>query len=778
FDLNRERGKIEQPLKPMIRFGLPVFDSQNNKRGIVLLNYLGNYLLNQLKSDAAKAPGNVMLLNIQGYWLTGVAESKLWGFMYDLDDHKFGNDFPVEWSQISQQKSGQFYTNNGLFTFVTIYPLVEGQKSSTGSPEAFAPSVSEIESSEYYWKIVSHLSSAEINAELTPIRQRTIVIFLGLGAIILVISLWLTDSQNKHRQAKGKIQEQNEFLNNVINSLTEPFYVINVADYKIIAANAASRKLGHTRNTTCYALTHKRNTPCIDTEHPCPLEILQQTKQSVVVEHIHFDAYGNPMVVEVHGYPIFDKQGNLIQMIEYSLDITARRQAESELRKLSQAVEQSANAIIITDLSGKIDYVNPQFSKITGYSAAEVYGKTPAILNSGEQTKAYYQELWKTVKSGREWHGQFHNRKKDGSLYWAQATISPIFDAEGKITHFLGIQEDITARKEVEDALIKSEAKLRQQAEKLARALKELRQTQGQLVQNEKMSSLGQLVAGIAHEINNPVSFIYGNIDHARTYINDLIGLIELYQTHYPEPDEEIAEEIEEIELEFIIEDIPPMLASMKQGANRIKAIVTSLRTFSHMDQVGIKAVDIHQGIESILTLLQTRLNATPNRPEIQVQKYYGELPLVECYAEQLNQVFLNIIVNGIDALDQRDLSRSLVECEQKPSVIQIITEMGGDEQSVKIRIIDNGLGIPQKIQPRLFDPFFTTKEVGKGTGLGLSISYKIIREKHHGKIECFSEPGKGAEFVITLPISISGVKGYSSDARQPLLIDISKNKK
>lgn len=732
FDLNRERGKIEQPLKPMIRFGQPVFDSQNNKRGIVLLNYLGNHLLKQLKSDATKAPGNVMLLNVKGYWLTGVAESKLWGFMYDRDDRKFGNDFPAEWSQISQQKSGQFYTKNGLFTFIRIYPLVEGQKSSTGSPKAFAPSVGEIDASEYYWKVVSHLSSAEINAELNPIRQRTIVIFWGLGAIVLVISLWLTDSQNKHRQAEAKIQEQNEFLNNVIDSLTEPFYVVNVADYQVLAANAAAKKLGAPTNITCYALTARRNSPCIDAKHPCPLEILQQTKQRVVVEHTDFDVNGNPIILEVHGYPIFDKQGNLIQAIEYTLNITARKQAEEELRKLSQAVEQSANAIVITDLDGNIDYVNPQFSKITGYSAAEVQGQTPGILNSGEQTKAYYQELWRRIKSGREWHGEFHNRKKDGSLYWTQATISPIFDAEGKMTHFLGIQEDITARKEVED----------------------LRQTQAQLVQNEKMSSLGQLVAGIAHEINNPVSFIYGNIDHARRYIDDLTGLIELYQTHYPEPDEEIAEEIEEIELEFIIEDIPQMLASMKEGANRIKAIVSSLRTFSNMDKVGIKAVDIHQGIDSILTLLQQRFNATANRPEIQVQKNYGELPLVECYAEQVHQVFMNVIVNGIDALDDRDRTRSLAECEQNPSELQIITEMGGDGQSVTIRIIDNGLGIPEKIQPRLFDPFFTTKEVGKGTGLGLSISYKIITEKHRGKIELFSEPGKGTEFVITLPIT------------------------
>jgi PAS domain S-box-containing protein len=757
FDLNMERGKIEQPLKPMIRFGLPVFDSQNDKRGIVLLNYLGNHLLNQLKSNAANVRGNVMLLNTEGYWLTGVEESRLWGFMYGRDDRQFGNDFPAEWLQISQETSGQFYTKNGLFTFVTIYPLVEGQKSSTGAPEAFAASEADIGASDYYWKVVSHLSTADINAEFNPIRQTAILIFFGLGAIVLVISLWLTDSQTKHRQAEAKIQEQNEFLNNVINSLTEPFYVINVADYKVLAANtAAQKKLGDLTNITCYAWTHQRNSPCVDANHPCPLKMLRETRDMVVVEHTHLDASGNPMIIEIRGYPIFDKQGNVIQMIEHTLDITSRKQAEDELRKLSRAVEQSANAIIITDLYGKIEYVNPQFSKITGYSAVEVQGKTPRILNSGQQSKAYYQELWKTIKSGREWRGEFRNRKKDGSLYWAQATISPIFDAEENMTHFLGIQEDITARKEVEAALIKSEAKLRQQADKLAQALEDLRQTQAQLVQNEKMSSLGQLVAGIAHEINNPVNFIYGNIDHTRIYIEDLIGLIELYQTHYPEPDEEIVEEIEDIELDFIIEDIPQLLTSMKEGANRIKAIVSSLRIFSHMDEVGIKAVEIHQGIESTLTLLQPRLNETPIRPEIQVQKTYGDLPLVECYAAQLNQVFMNIIANGIDALNERDRTRSPAECEQNPSVIQIITEMGGDRQSVKIRIIDNGPGIPEKVQPRLFDPFFTTKDVGKGTGLGLSVSYKIITEKHQGKIECFSTPGNGAEFVITLPIVLS----------------------
>ncbi len=759
FDLNVEGNQIEQPLKPMIRFGVPVFDDQNQKRGIVLLNYLGNQLLNQLKNNAAYAPGTMMLLNAQGFWLTGVEDARLWGFMYsDRNQEKFGQYFPEEWQKISREQSGQFYSKNGLFTFVTIYPLGAKQKSSTGAQEAFAPSAAEIGSSEYYWQVVSYISTADIKVALNPIRQEMTLLFFGLGAIAMAIAFWLTNIQNKRAEAEKQIKEKNKFLNNIINSLADPFYVINVKDYSIITANSAAIKLGKLDQKTCHSLTHHSNSPCTNAGHSCPLQIVQQTKQPAVLEHTHFSANGEPMMVEVHGYPILDEEGNVVQMIEYSLDITARKQAEEQLRKLSQAVEQSANGIIITNLHGKIEYVNRQFAQMTGYTFEEVKGQTPRILNSGKQSKAYYQDLWQTIKSGREWRGEFHNRRKDGSLYWAQATLSPIFNAEGNMTHFIGIQENITARKEAESALMDSEAKLRQQTHELAKALEELRYAQSQLIQTEKMSSLGQLVAGIAHEINNPVNFIYGNLDHIHTYVQDLIQLIQLYQAYLPEPAAEITERIEDIDLEFMILDIPNLIGSMKQGAHRIKAIVSSLRTFSHMDQVGIKAVDIHQGIDSTLILLQPRLNATANRAEIQLEKHYGNLPLVKCYAAQMNQVFMNIINNAIDAIEQRDRTRSWAEFAQNPSRIQIITEIipeiGGNRQSVKIRIIDNGSGIPASVKDRVFDPFFTTKDVGKGTGLGLSICYKIITEQHKGKIECFSTVGQGTEFAITLPIS------------------------
>jgi PAS domain S-box-containing protein len=287
--------------------------------------------------------------------------------------------------------------------------------------------------------------------------------------------------------------------------------------------------------------------------------------------------------------------------------------------------------------------------------------------------------------------------------------------------------------------------------QELEKTLQELQRTQSQLVQSEKMSSLGQLVAGVAHEINNPVNFIHGNLTPARDYIQDLLNLIELYQQYYPEPQSEIQAEIEAIDLEFLMEDLPKLLESMKVGTQRIREIVLSLRTFSRLDEAEFKDANIHEGIDSTLLILQHRLKAKENRPAIEIIKEYGDLPLVECYAGQLNQVFMNILVNAIDALDERDDKRTFAENEENPSAIYICTQLILENQ-VKISIKDNAQGMPESVRQRLFDPFFTTKPVGKGTGMGLSISYQIITERHGGKLQCISVPGEGTEFAILLP--------------------------
>ena len=297
----------------------------------------------------------------------------------------------------------------------------------------------------------------------------------------------------------------------------------------------------------------------------------------------------------------------------------------------------------------------------------------------------------------------------------------------------------------------------RGQSAQIAQNLKDLQDTQAQLIQTEKMSGLGQLVAGIAHEINNPVNFIYGNLNHATDYTEKLLSLLELYQQQYLDASPEIGELTEDIDLEFLLEDLPKLLLSMKVGADRIRQIVLSLRNFSRLDESQMKAVDIHEGIDSTLLILQHRLKSSSDIGSIVLVKEYGNLPLVECYAGQLNQVFMNVIGNAIDALQSEKLSdRKFVNPQIKISTA--VGKLNGDVPSAVIRISDNGSGISESMRERIFDPFFTTKPIGKGTGLGLSISYQIVVEKHGGVLKCSSQLRKGTEFAIEIPISQQSV--------------------
>jgi len=416
-------------------------------------------------------------------------------------------------------------------------------------------------------------------------------------------------------------------------------------------------------------------------------------------------------------------------------------------------VEKANNIIFALTPDGLFSYVSANWSEILGHEVAEVEGKPFISFLHHEDLSIYTNYFTKILITGQQQDAiEYRIQHKNGNWRWHSCYSSAIKDGSGNVVYFLGICQDITVRKReelrrqrIETALRKSEAKFRAKTQQLEEALRKLQQTQAQLIQSEKMSSLGQLVAGIAHEINNPVNFIYGNVKYANDYVHDLLHLIELYHQHFYPPAPEIHQQIYTIDLDFIRQDLPKVLDSMNTGAERIRQIVLSLRNFSRVDEEGMKLVNIHEGIDNALLLLQNRLQAQQDSLEIEIIKDYGDLPRVMCHPGQMNQVFMNLLINAIDALEEVAIPNPQ---------IQIRTQLQADDR-ITISITDNGPGIDEKIRDRIFDPFFTTKPVGKGTGMGLSISYQVVVKKHRGELHCVSTPGEGTEFVISIPTAV-----------------------
>ncbi|WP_008312213.1 PAS domain-containing protein [Leptolyngbya sp. PCC 6406] len=441
-------------------------------------------------------------------------------------------------------------------------------------------------------------------------------------------------------------------------------------------------------------------------------------------------------------------------------EIRDREFAEEQLQDQSQllrsiwdGVDYGIFVLDVLDQGAGFRYTayNTAMERITPISFETLINRTIEEALPPEFAAVFQARYRTCIRSGQTLTFEENYQNEAGEESWWLVSVTPLRNLVGEIDQLVVTTTDICDRKQAEAALQRSEAELRQKASDLETTLRELQQTQSQLVQSEKMSSLGQLVAGVAHEINNPVNFIYGNLTHANQYIRDLLNLLRLYQAHYQQPIPAIAAATATIDLDFLMTDLPKLLSSMRVGADRIQKIVASLRNFSRLDEADLKSVDIHEGIDSTLMILQSRFRATAERPAIDLVQDYANLPPIHCYPGQLNQVFMNILSNALDALTSRDKLRSPEEIRQTPSQIRIQTRLV--QGQVCIVIADNGPGIDAITRNRLFDPFFTTKPVGEGTGLGLSISYQIVTDRHGGTLICHSAPGKGAKFTITLPL-------------------------
>jgi PAS domain S-box-containing protein len=443
--------------------------------------------------------------------------------------------------------------------------------------------------------------------------------------------------------------------------------------------------------------------------------------------------------------PIYE-QGTINKLVVTAHDISARKNAEAQVKEkedfLLSIYDGCSNSIFVINVLENNHFVlggcNAACEKATKLKSAEIIGKTTVEI-FGEEIGSKMQQLYIKCIASESPITYEEYILVDGQKAWGLTTLNPVKDNSGKIYRLIGTTTEITEIKNIQ-------AKLETKAQELEDNVRKLASAQAQLIQTEKMSSLGQLVAGIAHEINNPNNFIYGNISFAQEYIQRLLDLLEVYQDCYPRPTESIKRKVKAIDLDFIRDDLPLLLNSIEQGSERIEEIVTSLRNFARMDEAEYKSVDIHSGINNTLNLLEYRLKTQNYRTQIQVIKNFANLPLINCYAGQLNQVFMNILLNAIDALE---------ESETLQPKIHISTEMNQDKIFI-MKISNNGLSIPKSIQKKIFDPFFTTKSVGKGTGMGLSISYQIITEKHGGTLECISETQIGTTFIIKIPQKLS----------------------
>lgn len=564
------------------------------------------------------------------------------------------------------------------------------------------------------------------------------------------------------KRTEAQLQATQSFFENLFNAFSDPLFVKDENHTLTLCNDAFCQFVGRSKSdligksSSDLFITNNSGSEAAQASQTLSAEFSSSKRETYFT-----DANGKTKYISITR-TLFSDAKQRPHLLGFVQDITqqsiaqkALKESEKQLKKLAANLPGMLYQFCLsTDLKPSFPFVSPSSETLLELSPKQIIADSNILIDCihSEDRAEFDRSVARSAQNLTDWQWRGRFVLPSQRTVWAQAVSRPERRADGSIL-WDGILIDITDSKEAEAALQHSEAQLRSQTQQLKTTLKQLRLTQSKLVQSEKMSSLGQLVAGIAHEINNPINFIHGNLTHAQGYIQDMLKIIRLYQAHYPTPISEVQTVSDEIELDYVLSDLPKLLQSVQAGANRIRQIVLSLRNFSRLDESELKRADIHEGIESTLMILGSRLKATASRHAIEVVKAYENIPLVECYVGQLNQVFMNILANAIDAIDGTS---------EVDKIYQIVLQTFQREDRVVIQITNNGPPIPQEIAQRMFDPFFTTKPVGQGTGMGLAISYQTIVELHQGSLEHSRTADQKTVFTIEIPLKINGKETIS----------------
>ncbi len=663
LDLNVEGGQIERPLKPVLRFATPLFDTLGNKQGVIVLNYFGQRLIENFTYAAANIADHIELTNSEGYWLSSPNPDDEWGFMLD-NNQSMKKRYPNAWLRISTEYSGQFESDNGLFTFATIRPTRVALETS----DPLANDNDSLVGADSFWKIISRVTPDTLTQTLPAFIQVHAALYSIMLLLILVGSWILASTRQRHRLAEAQSEYEQRFRHTLEN-------------IELVAVALDRRGTVRFCNNFFLKLTGWQREEVVSHQW-LDIFVPTNTKEHAEEFFAHMDhpesfpsqfeapiltKEGQQRLINWNSTLTYDLQNRGIGVTIIGDDITDKRDTEEQLRKLSQAVEQSPSTVMITNVQGAIEYVNPKFIEITGYRADEVIGRNPSILKSGEKSAHEYANLWSTVNAGKEWRGEFHNRKKNGELFWESASITGIRDQEGQISHFLAVKEDITERKRLEQ---KIEAHHRE------------------LAKTEALAAMGRMASMIAHDLRNPLSSVKMTL--------------QILSKQKSRRDSSKADELRAISLEQI---------------RYMEDILSDMLTYSRPDALKPEWLTVEKVMDMAIGLAQRKIDEMGVHL---ITNYCPGLPTLHGDATKLRQVFSNLLANAAQATEN---------CKTPEVTIDVMLDLGSTGTGIRIDIRDNGSGITPEDQERLFEPFFTTR--AQGTGLGLAIVKRMVEQHH-----------------------------------------------